>query len=255
MHRPLISIVTVVYNDQDEIEDTIKSVVDQDYENKEYIIVDGGSTDDTLKIIGRYRDQITKVISERDGGIYDAMNKGLELANGEYINFMNSGDRYYENSVLSKLLVGFNTGLIVFGKSLTQFNNLSILRYDSFDKNDSEWYKKRMPNHQSVFVPINIYKTLSFDTNMKIFADTVFLRRAFEISDSFEANMIINTFSLGGISSYGPRLKDLRAILKDEIGLNGWTIQVLNHLVKFVLQNVMGRDRYLKFYINYIVKQ
>ena len=89
LNNPLLTIVTVCYNAVDEIEKTILSVINQTYENIEYIIVDGASTDGTLNVINKYRDFISCCISEPDGGIYEAMNKGIKLATGEWINFLN----------------------------------------------------------------------------------------------------------------------------------------------------------------------
>ena len=90
--NPIISIITVVLNDKKNIENTIKSVLEQNYKNIEYIIIDGGSTDGTVNIINRYKDKINYWISEKDRGIYDAFNKGLEKAQGNLIGFVNSGD-------------------------------------------------------------------------------------------------------------------------------------------------------------------
>jgi glycosyltransferase involved in cell wall biosynthesis len=91
-------VVTVVYNGETDLEETILSVLTQTYENIEYIIVDGASTDRTLDIIKKYEGRIDCWISEKDNGIYDAMNKGVALASGERINFMNAGDRFWEES-------------------------------------------------------------------------------------------------------------------------------------------------------------
>lgn len=98
-----VSVVTVNYNNSRGLEDTIKSVLSQTYKNIEFIIVDGGSTDSSLEVIKRYRDQIDFYVSEKDAGIYDAMNKGIKLATGSWINFMNSGDKFHEDDSISKV--------------------------------------------------------------------------------------------------------------------------------------------------------
>ena len=103
---PLITVVTVVFNGEATLEQTIQSVVNQTYDNVEYIIVDGGSKDRTLDIIKKYEDRIDYWQSEPDKGIYDAMNKGIELANGDWINFMNSGDSFYNECVIKNIYYG-----------------------------------------------------------------------------------------------------------------------------------------------------
>src|SRR6187402_2271204 len=102
MKGPLISIVTVVYNAKETIERTIKSVISQSYKNIEYIVIDGGSTDGTLDIINKYKSDISKLVSEKDKGIADAMNKGIGYAKGELIGLINADD-WYEEGALEKV--------------------------------------------------------------------------------------------------------------------------------------------------------
>lgn len=102
-YKPKITVVTVCYNAAETIEKTILSVVGQTYNNIEYLIIDGGSKDDTLAIIKKYESNISKWISEPDKGIYDAMNKAIKMATGEWINFMNAGDCFATNDVLEKI--------------------------------------------------------------------------------------------------------------------------------------------------------
>ncbi|MCS6820483.1 MAG: glycosyltransferase [Microscillaceae bacterium] len=104
MNVPKISIITVTFNAENYIEATLKSVAQQTYPNIEYLIIDGGSTDRTLEIIHPYQKYITQVISEPDQGLYDAMNKGLALATGEYVWFINAGDEIYDKQTLTKVL-------------------------------------------------------------------------------------------------------------------------------------------------------
>ncbi len=97
--KPLFSIITVVYNNEKFLEETIKSVLNQKFRNFEYIIIDGGSSDKTLDIIKRYDSQIDYWISEKDKGIYDAFNKGMSLAKGDFIGIVNSDDTYLDNAL------------------------------------------------------------------------------------------------------------------------------------------------------------
>jgi glycosyltransferase involved in cell wall biosynthesis len=99
-----ISIITVCFNCEGLIERTIKSVIDQTYTNVQYIIIDGGSTDDTLNVIKRYEDSIDVLLSESDNGIYDAMNKGLNYATGDLVYFLNAGDYLCNNDVLRNVI-------------------------------------------------------------------------------------------------------------------------------------------------------
>ncbi len=98
-HKPLMSIITVVFNGEKFLEQTIQSVINQTYKNIEYIIIDGGSTDGTLDIIKKYKDKIDYWASEKDEGIYDAMNKGIKVAKGKYLAFINADDWYEDNAL------------------------------------------------------------------------------------------------------------------------------------------------------------
>ena len=119
--HPKFSIITVTYNAGAVIEDTIQSVITQTYKNIEYIIVDGASTDKTMSIVNRYREHIHTVVSEPDRGLYDAMNKGIRLATGDYVCFLNAGDELHEDDTL-QLIVHSLTGLtelpdVIYGRT------------------------------------------------------------------------------------------------------------------------------------------
>ena len=102
--HPKFSIITVTYNAEKVLEDTIQSVIFQTYRNVEYIIVDGASKDHTLEIVNKYHNRINKVISEPDKGLYDAMNKGIQLATGDYLCFLNAGDKFHDSETLQKVI-------------------------------------------------------------------------------------------------------------------------------------------------------
>ena len=103
-----ISIITVTKNSQKTIEKTIKSFISQDYKNKELILIDGKSSDKTISIIAKYRNKISKLITEKDKGIYDALNKGFKNSKGDIIGILHSDDKYNNEKVLSKIMKVFN---------------------------------------------------------------------------------------------------------------------------------------------------
>ena len=118
--HPKFSVITVTYNAGKVLEDTIQSVVFQTYRNVEYIIVDGNSKDNTLEIVDKYRNRISQVISEPDKGLYDAMNKGIQLATGNYLCFLNAGDEFHDNETLQKIvhtLKGMELPDVIYGET------------------------------------------------------------------------------------------------------------------------------------------
>ena len=109
-NKPLISIITAVFNGEKYLEQTIKSIINQTYKNFEYIIIDGGSTDGTLEIIKKYEDKISYWISEKDKGISDAFNKGVTAAKGDYINFQGDGDGFLSSETLEEIFKDIKAG-------------------------------------------------------------------------------------------------------------------------------------------------
>jgi len=162
---PIISIITVVFNAADTIEDTIKSVVNQNYKHIEYIIVDGGSTDGTKEIVNAYKERIRCFVSEKDCGIYDAMNKGIKLATGNFVYFLNSGDLLLVN--LEKIIKYFkNEKSIIYGDSY--WIGKHILYYGK----TSKWkIMRKNICHQSIFYPRTVFIQYFYDLNYKIYAD------------------------------------------------------------------------------------
>ncbi len=111
-----VSIITVVYNSKNNISKTIESVINQTYKNYEYIIIDGGSTNGTLDIINDYSASISKIISESDKGIYDAMNKEINFAIGDWVYFLNSGDVFFSNETIKKIFSLEQKSGLIYGK-------------------------------------------------------------------------------------------------------------------------------------------
>jgi len=167
--KPLICIVTVVYNGEKHLEQTINSVLDQDYDNVEYIVIDGGSSDGTLEIIKKYEGQVDYWVSEQDGGIYDAMNKGASLCSGRYIAFLNADD-WYNNNAFKNAIAVINSGHpdYIFSDVDIYVNEKLYIQ----EKADLDRVKNRAPfNHQTLFVKRDILLEIPFDINYLIIAD------------------------------------------------------------------------------------
>lgn len=155
-----VSIITIAYNSAETIEDTIKSVINQDYKDIEYIIIDGGSTDETLNIIEKYSDKISKVVSEPDKGIYDAMNKGVEHSTGELVGILNSDDIYADNSVISDIVskIGENDAIYADLVYVKREATDEVTRYwKSGDYKNGDFMKGWMPPHPTFFLRKKCY--------------------------------------------------------------------------------------------------
>jgi len=177
--KPLITIVTVVYNGAEYLEKTIKSVIEQDYENIEYIIVDGGSKDGTLDIIRRYEHAIDYWVSEPDKGIYDAMNKGIDLGGGGWIGILNSDDFYADNAIS------------IVAKAASGCVDVICGAMEVVTRDDCEYIELRVPkprklpfgmyvNHPSSFVSAKLYNDfMKYDSGLKMAADYKFFLSVF----------------------------------------------------------------------------
>lgn len=172
INNPLVTIITVSYNAVDEIESTIQSVVNQLYDNIEYIIIDGGSNDGTVDIIKKYEDNITYWVSEPDGGIYYAMNKGIKKSNGDWLCFMNAGDRFANRNVLKCIFenkLDFNKIDVIFGDVILEYRPYGkvLKRHNNLVGED----QSLSLCHQATLTKGNILRKLLYDTSFKIFAD------------------------------------------------------------------------------------
>jgi glycosyltransferase involved in cell wall biosynthesis len=202
--KPLVSVITVVYNGENLIEETIKSVLSQSYNNFEYIIIDGNSTDKTVDIIKKYEREIDRWTSEPDDGIYDAMNKGIGLATGDIIGILNSGDLYFPNTIKKIVKKTGNFSASIFTGNIIRFIGSTgtefIIRRT---KDDLKYSLKSMPiNHPATFVGKEVYKEIGlFDTNFLICADNEFVVRAQKSGVEFIfLDEILAKMELGGVS-------------------------------------------------------
>ncbi|MFD1316838.1 glycosyltransferase family 2 protein [Namhaeicola litoreus] len=171
METILFSIITVNYNSGNLLEKTLQSVISQDFDNYEYIIIDGGSTDNFNKIIRKYKKHLDVVISEADSGIYDAMNKGISQANGRYINFLNTGDRFFSNNTLSKVFESISTNQhkIISGDFVIENVQGKYQQIKTRQINIPNLKKDFYACHQSIFIDKSLVKP--YDLKYKIKAD------------------------------------------------------------------------------------
>jgi glycosyltransferase involved in cell wall biosynthesis len=208
---PLISVITVVYNCKENIEESILSVLNQKNDTIEYILIDGGSSDGTVDVIKKYQDRISNWVSEPDKGIYDAMNKGILSAKGKYICFINSGDLLLE--LPTNRILNSSADLIAFPVKLSNGN---VFR----PKVDFSLRIRNTLPHQGCF-----YKNtpeLIYNTNFKVFSDFYLNQKM------FKNNMVIETFQnpivafhdMGGISHDKKHGKEIFRVVRKNFGLH-----------------------------------
>lgn len=194
-----ISIITVVYNGVYSIEKTIKSVISQDYDSFQYIVIDGLSTDGTIDIIKKYSNYIDVFVSEKDMGIYDAMNKGLQYSDGDWIVFLNAGDLFSSNCILSNILRSVKENCdIIYSDVLIDVNgNKSLKRAINLSS-----FSHMMPFcHQSCLIKNKLFVDKKFNTSYKIAADYDFLLSCYLQNKQFQYfREPIAIFLSGGIS-------------------------------------------------------
>tara|TARA_B100000686_G_scaffold345249_1_gene429481 strand:+ start:9299 stop:10030 length:732 start_codon:yes stop_codon:yes gene_type:complete len=213
-----ISIITISYNSASTIRSTLNSVINQTYKNVEHIVVDGGSIDNTIEICNNYP-HISKIISEKDKGVYDAFNKGLSMSTGEIIGFLNSDDIFDNNDTLRIIVDEFNKDIdAVFG-NLKYYNKkgkvVRVWKANEYKKNSFQ--KGWMPPHPTFYCKKVIYdKYGNYDDSFKIAGDFELMLRLIEvynIKTSFINNNLIR-MKTGGISNSGVGSKVI--ILKEQ---------------------------------------
>jgi len=233
MHTPTLTVITVVYNNVRDIERTITSVVRQTYPHIEYIIVDGNSTDGTVDVIKRYTKHLSKWVSEPDKGIYDAMNKGLALATGSYVLFMNSGDEMYAEDTVAQVFNSAPDADIYYGETEMyneHWQSLGLRRHAIPAQFNWRSFRFGMNiSHQAIYIRRSIVGR--YDLRYRLSADIDWIIRAAK-----KANKIVNTrlivakYLVGGMSKkhHWESLKERFQIFTKHYGLFP---NILNHLI------------------------
>lgn len=226
-----ISVITATYNSAQTLKDTIKSLNIQDYPDIEYIIVDGVSTDSTLKIVEQYGHRVTTLISQKDNGIYDALNKGIALATGDVVGFLHSDDLFADDKVLSRIAAEFSKESIdaIYGDLhyVSKFDTTKIIRrWISGNFNRSKFSKGWMPPHPTFYMKHEKYMCLGgFDLNFSISADYDSILR-YLWKNNLEVRYIpevLIKMRTGGISNQGlinifkKTCEDIEVMKKNEI--------------------------------------
>jgi glycosyltransferase involved in cell wall biosynthesis len=252
MDKLKVSLITVSFNSEKTIRDTIESVLSQNYKFIEYIVIDGGSTDSTLDIINDYKEKIQVVVSEPDSGIYDAMNKGVMLSSGDVIGVINSDDFYPDSNVISTVVKVFkeddNSELVLGGIDFvknTDLNN-SVRRYSS--KYFMPWMMRFgiMPPHPAAFIKKTAYDRIGkYKLNYKIAADFDLLLRLLKVDKSPYAKLdrVCVRMRLGGVSTEG--LSSFK-VISNEILKSLKENDIYSHSL-FVLFRVVSKIKQLMF--------
>tara|TARA_B110000211_G_scaffold231975_1_gene294672 strand:- start:307 stop:1140 length:834 start_codon:yes stop_codon:yes gene_type:complete len=235
---PILTVITVVRNCVDIIENTILSVINQSYSNIEYIIIDGNSTDGTKDIIKKYEDKISFWTSEADTGIYDAMNKGISNANGKFVNFMNAGDVFIHSNICKLfaeqiLKKEFN---VIYGDVIARsdINNSEILVKA---KPLNKIWKGMIFCHQSAFIKLSNLKETPFDLKFKIVADLNQILSLYINSKIFlYMPIVISKVLIGGVSYSNP--KTIIEQIKVIHAYTPYSLNILNFISPLIISAI-----------------
>jgi hypothetical protein len=194
---PLISVITIVFNGAERLEQTIQSVINQNHDNFEYIIIDGGSNDNTIDIIRKYEDRINYWRSQKDNGIYDAMNKGIDLAFGEWLSFMNCGDCFYNCQSLST--IPLEAGVDFYYSNTILYNTMggTELRVCSQEKKDVI--------HQSIVYNKKLHIDYKYFVHKNLTISDYFFFRSNDYKNWIKLDMPISIYNIEGISTIGSK--------------------------------------------------
>jgi glycosyltransferase involved in cell wall biosynthesis len=245
-----ISIITAVLNGRTTIGDTVRSVLNQTYKNFEHIIIDGGSTDETVEVIKRYTDGTAKIISEPDQGIYDALNKGLRISSGDVVGILNGDDLYAHDRVLDLVADVFENRRVDSCYGDLQYidrkdTNKVIRHWKSSEYRHGKFRCGWMPPHPTFFVKRGIYEKFGyFNTNFRIAADYELMLRFLEgnrITTHYIPHVLIK-MRVGGVSNRSLR----NIVLKSYEDYKAWRVNQLNrHFYTILFKNLSKIPQFL----------
>lgn len=230
--NPKLSVITIVYNNVKDIERTMLSVLNQTYTNIEYILIDGSSTDGTKEIIYKYKDRLAQFISEPDKGIYDAMNKGLALATGDYVLFMNSGDEIYAHETVEHVFSSAPSGDIYYGETEMfdeNWKSLGQRRHSAPEHFDWHSFKYGMNvSHQAIYIKRSL--TEPYDLQYKYSSDIDWIIKAAKKSSNVvNTHTYVAKYLVGGMSKQ-KHLESLKERFKILSHYYGLVPNIINHV-------------------------
>ena len=244
----IVSIITACYNSVSTLELAIQSVLSQTYANIEYIIIDGASSDGTNEILEKYKNLVTKIVSEPDKGIYDALNKGIVLATGDVIGFLHADDLFYDNTVIEKIVEAFsaNNCQAVYGNlqyvSKENTNNM-VRNWVSSEFIPAKLKQGWMPAHPTLYLKKEVYSNFGlFDLKYHIAADYDFMLRILSggVSTFYILQYIVK-MRVGGKSN---SIKNLMNKMKED--LNALKKNKVGGIYSLFLKNVSKLPQFLK---------
>lgn len=241
-----VSVVTVCYNCVDVIEETIKSVISQNRSLYEYLVIDGKSNDGTVKLINKYKSGIDVFISEPDNGIFDAMNKAIDIASGKWILFMNAGDVFADNNVLFDIFNGKDFGNnvgVIFGDVIYKGNDYITIQNNPFFQNKNK-IKQMGICHQTIFTRTDLAKSLKFDYKFKYTADYYMMNQIYNRKyDFLHVNRPVAKYDLSGASSMNPfsQLKEIAIIFNENHSIAYYfaKIEIAKRIIKGKIRNII----------------
>lgn len=249
--KTLVSIITVVYNGCAIIEDTIKSVIEQTYKNIQYIIIDGNSSDGTVNIIEKYKSHIDTFLSENDKGIYDAMNKGLCKAKGDFVIFMNAGDYFNNNDVINNFIkIKPDKNMSYYG-NVTYFSNNTSYVFKSKLSSKYCFLKHNTFSHQAIFYSKKCLDNIGgYNLRLRVSADFDLTYRMVKKTKFINLNTIIARCNADGYSTNNgiQSYKDRMLCFKNEKDYLFYVILLVCFPVFFLKNIVVKKSRNSKLY-------
>lgn len=247
-----LSIISINYNNSSGLKNTLESLKNQIFSEFELVIVDGESTDNSMEIVSKYSEMITTIISEKDRGIYDAMNKGIKSSTGDFLCFLNSGDILSNKHSIKNALDSIdNMSTGYFFNAIVKSNNSEYKSPKRYEKERYVINAKFIPNHQAVFFPRVFYSNNLYQTNLTICSDVDYI---FRLANSFGIvyrNQNFVFFELGGVSSSFKRIKKTFTQIRESsfifrrykpLRLDIQFYIVIKFILKYTLHNLFGNN-------------